>query len=356
MYIVESIFDLSYLVLVMALSIKLLLQKDRTAKLFGLMALLLGSGDSFHLLPRVISMWHKGGFEANAFYLSIGVLITSITMTIFYLMFYHYYKVKTNTSSKSKDILIYGLALIRLVLTVMPQNEWGMADASYTWSIIRNIPFAALGTVLVYFFYQARKTPGLEHMALLTALSFLFYLPVVLFSKTVPLVGALMMPKTVAYVGIVYVGFKHFIPKFSLKSILENSFVYLVLGLAAGVFFREFTKFNAFDGSSYLSLMHAHVLILGTVLSLVSYLAFKQVPALSEKRLACVRRANHFWNTGVLITVVLMLLRGIITILGNNYTSKAQDAAFSGIAGIGHILLALGLIYTFLMIFKTRED
>ncbi|MGI5064760.1 DUF2871 domain-containing protein [Treponema putidum] len=356
MYIVESVFDLSYLALVIALSIKLLLQKDRTAKLFGLMALLLGAGDSFHLLPRVISMWHKGGFEANAFYLSIGVLITSITMTVFYLLFYRYYKIKTNTSSKTKDIIIYSLALIRLVLTVLPQNEWGMADASYTWSIIRNIPFAALGAVLIYFFYQARKTPGLEHMALLTALSFLFYLPVVLFSKTVPVVGSLMMPKTVAYVGIVYVGFKHFIPKFSLKNILENSFVYLILGLIAGVFFREFTKFNAFSGSSYLSLIHPHVLILGSVLSLVIYLTFRQGSALIEKRLACVRKANHFWNSGLLITVVLMLLRGIITVLGNNYTSKDQEAALSGIAGIGHILLTLGLIYTFLMILKTRED
>jgi hypothetical protein len=40
------------------------------------------------------------------------------------------------------------------------------------------------------------------------SLSFLFYIPVVLFASAVPAVGALMMPKTLAYVYVIYVAYK----------------------------------------------------------------------------------------------------------------------------------------------------
>lgn len=51
----ESLFDLTYLVLVIALGIRLLLEAKKEAKLFGVMAVLLGLGDAFHLIPRVLS-------------------------------------------------------------------------------------------------------------------------------------------------------------------------------------------------------------------------------------------------------------------------------------------------------------
>lgn len=84
MAIMESIFDITYLSVVLFLGIRLLLEKSKSAKLFGVMAIVLGLGDSFHLLPRVISHLSYGGFEANVSALSWGKFITSITMTIFY--------------------------------------------------------------------------------------------------------------------------------------------------------------------------------------------------------------------------------------------------------------------------------
>ena len=55
MAIVESIFDITYLSIVLSLGVRLLLEKSKETKLFGVMAIILGLGDSFHLLPRVIS-------------------------------------------------------------------------------------------------------------------------------------------------------------------------------------------------------------------------------------------------------------------------------------------------------------
>ena len=73
MAIFESIFDLTYLALVIGLGIRLLIEKGKITKMFGIMAILLGLGDSFHLMPRIVSHLSPGGFEANASFLSWGV-------------------------------------------------------------------------------------------------------------------------------------------------------------------------------------------------------------------------------------------------------------------------------------------
>ncbi len=62
MAIFESIFDLSYLLIVIALGLRLILEKEKGAKIFALMAILLGLGDSFHLIPRVMSHFSLQGF------------------------------------------------------------------------------------------------------------------------------------------------------------------------------------------------------------------------------------------------------------------------------------------------------
>ncbi len=47
-------------------------------------------------------------------------------------------------------------------------------------------------------------------MSLAIALSFGFYIPVVLWGNTVSWVGMLMIPKTLAYVWIVFMGYNEF--------------------------------------------------------------------------------------------------------------------------------------------------
>ena len=62
MKIFESLFDVIYLSVLVALGVRLLLEKTKGANLFGIMAIVLGLGDGFHLLPRVISHLSPGGF------------------------------------------------------------------------------------------------------------------------------------------------------------------------------------------------------------------------------------------------------------------------------------------------------
>lgn len=219
MAIIETVFDITYLTLVIALGARLLALEDKGARLFGLMAVLLGAGDAFHLIPRIVSHWSPGGFAAHAAALSWGQFVTSITMTIFYLLYYVFYKRQTGKGTPAKDMLVYLLAGLRIVLIALPQNGWGTQPGSYSFGIIRNIPFAVLGVLLIAWSYQERRTEGMRHMAVLIFFSFLFYIPVVLWAQFVPVIGALMMPKTAAYLLLVMTGYRYFMEKYRRRSL-----------------------------------------------------------------------------------------------------------------------------------------
>ena len=150
MKIIEPLFDISYLSIVIFLGIRLLFENKKETKLFGLMAILLGAGDAFHLIPRIISHLSSGGFESHTFALSWGQFVTSITMTIFYVLFYHYYEIKSGKHDKTKKLIIYILAFLRILLVLVPQNNWGTPEGNFTFNILRNIPFAIMGILLIY--------------------------------------------------------------------------------------------------------------------------------------------------------------------------------------------------------------
>ena len=66
--------------------------------------------------------------------------------------------------------------------------------------------------IIVLFAQEAKKAndKAFRWMWLAVTLSFGFYLPVVLFAETVPPIGMLMIPKTLAYVWVVLMGWSIF--------------------------------------------------------------------------------------------------------------------------------------------------
>lgn len=178
--------------------------------LFGVMAVTLGVGDSFHLVPRAIALCTTG-LENYTFALGIGKFITSITMTIFYILLYYVWRLRYKIEGKNGITLaIYLLSITRIILCLFPQNGWTSINAPLSWGIYRNIPFALLGILIIILFYKSAKEnndKSFRFMWLTIVLSFAFYIPVVLFADTIPLVGMLMIPKTCAYVWTVLIGF-----------------------------------------------------------------------------------------------------------------------------------------------------
>lgn len=211
--IAETLFDVVYLVSVVTIGI-LMIKKCRgnmQYKLFGIMAVTLGVGDSFHLVPRAIALCTTG-LDNYTVPLGVGKLITSITMTVFYILLYYVWRLRYHIEGKQKlTWVVYLLAAVRVILCLFPQNRWTSAEAPLSWGIYRNIPFALLGLIVIIIFYKSAKENqdhAFRFMWLTIVLSFGFYIPVVLWADTIPVIGMLMIPKTCAYVWTVLIGYQ----------------------------------------------------------------------------------------------------------------------------------------------------
>ena len=209
---IETLFDAVYLVSVITIGILMIRgsKENKQFRLFGLMAVVLGAGDSFHLIPRALALCTTG-LENYTVPLGLGKWITSVTMTIFYVLLYCVWRQRYQI--KGKGILtaaVYALAAVRVVLCMMPQNQWLSANAPLSWGIYRNIPFALMGLLIIVLFYRSAKEnndASFRWMWLTIVLSFGFYIPVVLWADVIPMIGMLMIPKTCAYVWTVLIGF-----------------------------------------------------------------------------------------------------------------------------------------------------
>lgn len=210
--IVETLFDAVYLASVITLGILMIKGSKKNAqfRLFGWMAVVLGAGDSFHLVPRALALCTTG-LENYTVPLGLGKWITSVTMTVFYVLLYYVWRQRYQIRGKAGiTMAVYALAAARVALCMMPQNQWLSAASPLSWGIYRNIPFALMGLLIIVLFYQSAKQHGdsaFRWMWLTIVLSFGFYIPVVLWADTIPMIGMLMIPKTCAYVWTVLIGY-----------------------------------------------------------------------------------------------------------------------------------------------------
>lgn len=205
--IAETIFDIFYLGFALITGLTMLRSGNTPlVKKAGLMAALLGAGDAFHLVPRCYALWTTG-LAANAAALGVGKFITSITMTVFYLLLYYIWRDRYQINDrKSLTAAMWILSVLRVALCLFPQNQWLTYRQPLLFGVLRNIPFAIMGIIIIVIFTQETKKandPVFRFMPLAVILSFGFYLPVVLFSGIAPIVGVLMIPKTLSYVWIV---------------------------------------------------------------------------------------------------------------------------------------------------------
>lgn len=185
--------------------------KNSQYRLFGIMAIVLGSGDAFHLIPRAYALCTTG-LENFTAALGTGKFITSITMTVFYVILYYVWRIRYKVKGQNGvTAAVYILSALRIILCLFPQNEWLSAEAPISWGIYRNIPFALLGLLIIVLFYKSAKEnndKSFKWMWLTIVLSFGFYIPVVLWADAIPMIGMLMIPKTCAYVWTVLIGYQ----------------------------------------------------------------------------------------------------------------------------------------------------
>ena len=209
--VMEAIFDAAYLIfdLIAAISFFIFSQGNMLFILYGILTLTLCGGDAFHLVPRIIRAV-RGSNDKIKRQLGIGLQISSITMTVFYIILMYIWQ-STFTEIKmpaAVEAIIWISAIARIVICMFPQNNWCTDEGNMKLSIIRNAVFAVTGIGVIILYLISGNTNGyhMARMAVAIIISFGCYIPVTLFSKTKPKVGLLMIPKTCAYMWMIAMG------------------------------------------------------------------------------------------------------------------------------------------------------
>lgn len=188
----EILFDVFYLGTIWFFLLKIGNQKKQDT--LYLAFLWLAFGDTFHVGLRVVA--HLLG-DINYVFMNIkligfGGMMTAYTVTITY-----YFFMKSLSKSDQWHIKLYhALILIRLLIISLPMNHW-LSEATYGFTIIRNIPLIIIGIIIIYEFLKQNKF--YKKFGIYIFFSYLFYLPVIFGVKFVPMLGMLMIPKTMMY-------------------------------------------------------------------------------------------------------------------------------------------------------------
>lgn len=207
----EAVFDTCYLLfdLIAGILFFVFSHGNPLFLLYGILTWTLCFGDAFHLVPRVLRAV-KGSNEKIERQLGIGLQISSITMTVFYILLLYIWKQTfyETTAPVMLEILIWVSAVVRIAVCMLPQNNWCGEEGNCRLSVIRNAVFAVTGICVIVLYVMSGNTYGyhMTRMAAAIIISFGCYLPVTLLSKKMPKIGMLMIPKTCAYIWMIVMG------------------------------------------------------------------------------------------------------------------------------------------------------
>ena len=225
----EVSFDVAYLIAIWALVVVMIRRFGRVSKAdqpvakwvliaFSLLAL----GDTGHVGMRVVAyaMGNIGLtvslFGTHILLVGAGSFATAFTLTFFYVLILFAWQERFGRSLGWFEWLLIVCAAIRLVILVLPQNEWNSLDTPYLWSITRNIPLVVQGLGVAYLILRDAiklKDHTFTWIGIMILVSYACYAPVILFVSQIPLLGMLMMPKTLAYLAVAFIAFFALYPR-----------------------------------------------------------------------------------------------------------------------------------------------
>lgn len=218
---VEIIFNVAYLIAVWVIVVLMTVQRERVAPQDRRVAalgrwafLLLALGDTGHVGFRVWA-YATGSLENTVSMLGrevglvgLGALATAITVTLFYVLVLMMWQARTGKPYGWFGALLFAMAGLRLLLMIPAVNQWNSVTPPQPWSIVRNLPLTIAGLGVAYLILRdalAAHDRPFVWVGGLIVLSYAMYIPVILFVQQAPMVGMLMIPKTLAYVGIAVV-------------------------------------------------------------------------------------------------------------------------------------------------------
>ncbi len=219
----EITFNIGYLIVVWGLVIAMIRRQPSVpdedkpvTSLFIWAFALLALGDTGHVGFRVLA-YASGDLESTISVsgreiglVGLGAMATAFTVTIFYVFMLLIWHRRYDKPYGWLGGLLFIAAVARLVIMLFPANEWNNTVPPQPWSLVRNIPLMIQGLGVAYLILRdSRRTEDrpFTWIGIMILLSYAFYIPVILFVQQAPMIGMLMIPKTMAYVGIALIAY-----------------------------------------------------------------------------------------------------------------------------------------------------
>ena len=136
-----------------------------------------------------------------------------------------------------------------------------------------------------------------------------------------------------------------------MKKLVNTAFIYAIVAMLCGIIYREGSRFLELTEPNTWSFTHTHFFVLGMFFFLIVLILEKEFHITKDKKF------NAFYiiyNIGLILTGIMLWIRGIADIVDEFYVS--YDKMISGISGIGHILLGIGIILLFTILTKIVKE
>jgi hypothetical protein len=140
----------------------------------------------------------------------LGALATAFTVTLFYVVLLAIWQRRFQKPYGWFGGVLFLAAIARFLLMVPAGNQWNSTVPPQPWSLYRNLPLVVLGlgvAALLLRDASAGRDRTYQWIGGMILVSYAFYAPVILFVQQVPLIGMLMIPKTLAYVAIAFLAY-----------------------------------------------------------------------------------------------------------------------------------------------------
>jgi len=220
----EVVFNVAYLIVVWTLVVLMYRRRESVrpedrpvAKRFMAAFALLALGDTGHVGFRVVA-YARGGLDqtlpflgADLSLVGLGALATAITVTLFYALMLDVWRLRFHQPLGAFGVFLLIAAAVRLLLMIPAANEWYLVVPPQPWSLYRNLPLTVLGLGVAYLILRDATRAhdrAFVWIGVMILISYACYIPVILLVQQAPLVGMLMIPKTMAYLGIAFIGYR----------------------------------------------------------------------------------------------------------------------------------------------------
>jgi hypothetical protein len=131
-------------------------------------------------------------------------------VTLFYVLLLETWRVRFARKYGGFEYLLLAATGVRLLLLLPAANQWNSVVPPQPYALYRNLPLILLGLGTAFLILRdARRAHdrAFTWIGIMILVSYACYLPVILFVQQVPIIGMLMIPKTMAYLVVGFIAY-----------------------------------------------------------------------------------------------------------------------------------------------------